>query len=218
MMKARLFFLSLLMLVFFSNESQAQYQALYNGNMERGYPQQEYANTPYYPVNFQKGEVSFKGYTYTDVDMRCDLYTGNLIIQSPVNGMSVYYQPDELDRIIMNGNEFLYMKKQEGAPSDGWYEKVTGDAEWTMYRYHAISNKAKEMKGSTSTYKFYTTQKLFLLKAGTWKSVTSVSSFAKNFPEKKNEIKNYAKQNGLRLNVENIEAWKLLATNLLMTN
>lgn len=184
----------------------AQRGQLYSGLLERGYPKAHYANTPYYPQQFQKGKVTYGNYTYENVSLKTDLATGQLIILSPATGLSLAYAPQDLDRIEMNGLQLVYLEK----PSSGWYEIIGMGKDWTLYRHHYVSNITREVKGASMGTRFVLSQKVYLLRQQKWTAVNGLSALCKQFKEQKSRIQSFAQEQGLNLNAQDLEGWKLM--------
>lgn len=184
----------------------AQRGQLYSGLLERGYPKAHYANTPYYPQEFQKGKVTYGNYTYENVSLKTDLATGQLIILSPATGLSLTYVPQDLDRIEMNGLPLVYLEK----PSAGWYEVIAKGKDWMLYRQNYLSNTTREVQGASIVTRFTISQKIFLFRQQKWIVVNGLNAFCKQFKEQKAQLQSFAKKQGLKLNVQDLDGWKLM--------
>lgn len=187
-------------------QAHAQRGQLYSGLLEKGYPKTQYANTPYYPQDYQRGRVTYHGYTYEDVSLKTDLATGQLIILSPATGFSLTYAPKSLDYVEMNGSELLYLEK----PSAGWYELVASGPGWVLYRQNSVSGPVQEIQGPVMVSRFIHSQRIYLCKGESWIPVNNLGAFCKQFKEHKSEIQAFAKKQGLKLNAQNLDGWKLL--------
>lgn len=184
----------------------AQRGQLYSGLLERGYPKAQYANTPYFPQEFQEGKVTYQGYTYDNVRMRADLATGQLIVLSPATGYSLTFAPGDLDRIELNGLELVHLDK----PSSGWYEVLASGKDWVLYRQNYVTNSTRETRGSNMVIRYSLGQKIVLQKGGVWKSVKNLAGFCKQFRGYRSRILSFAKLHGLKPNVQNPKDWKML--------
>lgn len=195
---------------FIPDHASAQSGLLYSGQLERGYPKAQNINTPYYPSSFQKGSVTYHGYTYEDVSLKADLATGQLIILSPATGYSLTYAPQELDQIILNGMELCYLEK----PSAGWYEVLARGNDWVLYRQNYISNSSRETQGNVMLTRYSLSQRIYLFKQEEWVPISGFNAFCKQFKEYKALLQSYAKQQGLKLNAQDLEGWKQLGEHL----
>lgn len=198
--------LAMVFLVLMSVHVHAQRGQLYSGLLERGYPKAQYANTPYYPQQFQKGKVTYHGYTYEDVSLKIDLATGQLIILSPATGLSLAYAPQDLDQIEMNGLPLVYLEK----PSVGWYEIISKGEDWMLYRQHYVSSSTREVQGSSIVMRFTLSQKVYLFRQEKWIAVNGRNTFCKQFKEQKSQLQSFAKKQGLKLNAQDLKGWKLM--------
>lgn len=198
--------LAMVFLVLMSVHVHAQRGQLYSGLLERGYPKAQYANTPYYPQQFQKGKVTYHGYTYENVSLKIDLATGQLIILSPTTGLSLAYAPQDLDQIEMNGMPLVYLEK----PSVGWYEVIGTGKDWVLYRQHYVSNSTREVKGTSIVTHFALSQKVYLFRQQKWITVNGLHTFCKQFKEQKPQLQSFAKKQGLKLNAQDLKGWKLM--------
>ena len=201
----RFFLLSAALL--FGVQMKAQNQLIYNGILERGYPSAQYDNAPYYPEQYQKGKVTFRGYTYTDVSMKTDLVKGQLIILSPATAHGITYAPEEIERAEIGGVEYKYLKE----PANGWYEVIAQTDDWSIYRRNYISNTTREVRQNNMCTKFFPAQRIYLCMQGKWSAIGSINALCKHFNEHKTEIKAYAKQHDLRFDSMDIDAWQHLA-------
>lgn len=193
-------------LLFTAMMAQAQHLQIYNGLMERGYPKSLYVNTPYYPEQFQSGSVTFNGYAYHGVQLKCDLYKGQVIILSPATGRSLIYEPYDLERVVIGDAEYQYLEE----PDNGWYEVIDSGDDWTLYRRHYISSTTHEVRQSSQLTRFYPRQRVYLSRQGEWYGIGNVNALCKPFKEHKAEIKAYAKQHGLKVDELDNAAWRRL--------
>lgn len=181
-------------------------QLLYSGMMEKGYPSRLFANTPYYPQDFQKGKVTYHGFTYENVSLKADLATGQLIILSPTTDYSLTYEPQDLDGVELDSRQLIYLEK----PFVGWYHEIAQGKDWILYTRLYISNQNREIKESAMVTRFTFGQKLYLCKQNEWTSVSGLSAFCKQFREHHKEIESFAKKHKLKLNAQDIQGWKLI--------
>lgn len=197
--------LAFVLLFLLPSAALSQHGQLYSGLLERGYPKAQYANTPYYPLEFRKGTVTYHGYTYEDVSLKTDLHTGQLIILSPATGFSLTYAPQDLEHIVMDGIQLSYLEK----PSSGWYELLAQGKDWMLYRQNSVSA-IQEAQGSSMVSRFFRSQRIFLYRQDRWIPINNLSTFCKQFKEHKSEIQAFAKRQGFRLNVQDLQGWKTL--------
>ena len=190
----------------FSMQTEAQNLQIYTGIMERGYPSSQYDNTPYYPEQFQKGKVTFQGFTYENVLMKTDLYKGQLIIFSPGTGCNITYAPEEVERVEIGGTEYKYLNE----PADGWFEVIARSNDWALYRRNYISTATREERQKNMYTRFFPAQRIYLCRQGKWFAISSINALCKQFPEHKTEIKAYAKQQNLQFDIIDIVTWQRL--------
>lgn len=57
-------------------------------------------------------------------------------------------------------------------------------------------------------------QRIYLFKQEEWVSISGFNAFCKKFKEYKAQLQSYAKQQGLKLNAQDLEGWKQLGEHL----
>ena len=182
----------------------------FNGVIEKGY-RVGYANTPYYPQEFQSGSFVYRGLKYTDVKMRTDSHAKSLIVLSPDGKFNLVMNPEEVSQIVIGGLPFRYFKVKEAVPGNGYYVVLYEGKDFGIYKQSYVSNINKEYKGSLLYQKFSLKERVLLLKDGKWNVLTNKNSFIKHFKEQKEQLNAYCKEQRLNPGKKNETDWQKLA-------
>lgn len=182
----------------------------FNGVIEKGY-RVGYANTPYYPQEFQSGSFVYRGLKYTDVKMRTDSHAKSLIVLSPDGKFNLVMNPEEVSQIVIGGLPFRYFKVKEAVPGNGYYVVLYEGKDFGIYKQSYVSNINKEYKGSLLYQKFSLKERVLLLKDGKWNVLTNKNSFIKHFKEQKEQLNAYCKEQQLNPGKKNETDWQKLA-------
>ena len=193
--------------------AQPKSQQIFSARLERGYSPALYANAPYHPTDFMPGEVTYRGYTYTDLQLHLDLQLGTVIINSPF-GRTVYYQASELEKVKINGLEVVYLDKADHRRAKGWYEIIYATPHWTLYRVHSVKNVTDIIAGERKKTQFSLSHKLYIAKGNRWSGIKNVNDLAKAFPRQKDEIKAFAKSHNLNPDIDATEQWIKIAEHI----
>ncbi|MGN0228177.1 MAG: hypothetical protein ACI4BH_00050 [Muribaculaceae bacterium] len=193
--------------------AQPKSQQIFSALLERGYSPALYANVPYHPTDFTTGEVTYRGYTYTDLQLHLDLQLGTVVISSPF-GRNVYYQASELEKVKINGLQVVYLDKADHRPAKGWYEIIYATQHWTLYRVHTVSNVTDIIDKERKKTQFSVSHKLYLAKGDRWTGIKNVNDLAKAFPRQKDEIKAFAKSHNLNPDIDTTEQWIKIAEHI----
>lgn len=196
-----------------SASAQSNPQQIYSSRLERGYMPALYASTPYYPEEFVTGEVTYRGFTYTNLELRLDVDLGTVIIKTPY-GRSVYYEASDLEKVVIDGIEVAYLDKSNHRPAKGWYEVIHATPHWTLYRVHSISSKNNVIDDQISKTQFSLSHKLYLAKGDRWIGIKKVGDLAKAFPRQKEEIKEFAKSRNLNPDINATKQWQTIAEHI----
>ena len=129
------------------------YALLYHGELETGYPNGYYANTPY-ANEYTKGKVIFKGVLYTDVPFRLDCRMRRIVMQSPGGKFNVTLDPAEISRLTMGKWDYVWSTQKEGAPEDTYYLVLFEGSGWALYKQYYVSNISKVLIDGLSKQKF----------------------------------------------------------------
>ena len=192
-------------------QQQAGNHALaFNSIVEKGY-RRGYANTPYYPQEYQSGSFVYRGLKYTDVKLRTDCHTKNLIALSPDGKFNLVMNPEEVSHILIGSVPFRYFNSDEATPGNGYYAVLYEGAKFAIYKQCYVNNINKEYNGSVALQKFSLKERVFLLKDGQWNVLSNKSSFIKHFKPLKEQLNAYCKENRLNPGKKNEADWQKLA-------
>lgn len=187
------------------------YALAFNGIIEKGY-RMGYANTPYYPQEYQIGSFIYRSLKYTDVKLRTDSYTKNLIALSPDGKFNLVMNPEEASQVVIGGIPFRYFNAKEATPGNGYYAVLYEGKDFGIYKQSYVSNINKEYKGSVMLQKFSLKERIFLYKDGKWNILTNKNSFTKHFKHLKEQLNAYCKTHQLNPGKKNEADWQKLAT------
>ncbi len=171
---------------------------LYVGQIEPQYNLPLWQDNPYYKESVQtwKGRVCYHGVVYDNVNLRFDMYKQNLVVVAPVTDAYCLPEQKYVDWFEVDGHRYVH------DPEDSTrYAALICDGSTNGVRlYHSVW---KEYVGEVPSGKKYlkalaTKDKYILVTSdGKLHEVKNVSDVAKCFPDQKQQIRQFAKQNHL---------------------
>ena len=145
-----------------------------------------------YSVNFEKGNVIFRGKRYSDIYLNLDAHTDELYLREPVGGTYLLANKDLVDYFSVGSHKFIhYRQTKNSLLKNGYYEILyEGDAKlykkiWKEYREEAVRH---FIQGS-----FILSERFYLWRDNNWHAVDKKSDLLKLYAEQKILINNLLK-------------------------
>lgn len=170
----------------------SEYAPLYNGQVETPYTRSQYFNTPYYAdEEYVAGRLDLAtGVQYTDIPTRIDLFRQQVVVLTPEEQRPVIVPHQKLKAVYLHGQEFRYHEPggTPGEPEAGYLRCIYMSGQhWLV---EALTYKQKEQQDERALrYRLLPQQRYYLLAAGKWTRLRSLSDLTKLYPEKKKQIR-----------------------------
>jgi hypothetical protein len=143
----------------------------------------------YASSSFQKGNITYNGQYYFDVDMKYDIYNDEIIVRIPAQTVTPTIQliKKNIDKFSINNSEFILL---QGC----FYEVLFKTKILSLYKKHKKTSN-KYYSGRFTFYHFNKSKdEYFLHLNNEYHEITkSKKSFIKVLPEYKNEINSFYK-------------------------
>lgn len=183
---------------------------LYQGILEKGYTR-GYVNTPYYPQEYETGNLVYEGMKYTNVPMRLDCQTGKIVIKSPNGLHHIVLLPEIVPRVTIGNRDYVFFTAADKAPGNTYYIALYESMDWGIYKQQYISNVNQNLEQGKIRKEFSLKQRVFFKRGNRWQPLGDKDDFIKLFKMHKEKLKDYCKQEKLRPNVKREEDWIKLA-------
>ena len=187
--------------------SASTFARLYVGQIEPQYNLAQWQGNPYYKESIQtwKGRVCYHGVVYDKVNLRFDMYKQNLMVIAPITGTYCLPEQKYVDWFEMDGYRYVHDPKD----STRYAALICDGCTNGVRLYHSVF---KVYVGDVPVGKKYqkvlaTKEKYILVTSdGKMYEVKNVSDVAKHFPDQKQQILQFAKQNHLSFGHKDREA------------
>jgi hypothetical protein len=175
------------------------YASIYSGKEGYRYPRY-LLNHPYWDEGeYREGSVVYDDVVYTNVWMRLDLYRDELLLRSPDQRFEVALHAAGLDHALAPPYYISWLGGNDtGLQQEGYYIRLYDGAGCQVWK--------RETKRLTQTQNLYSnvldtyfeSRTLFYVhKDGAYHAVKNEASLLKLFPDKKKELRQYARLMGL---------------------
>lgn len=184
----------------------ADHARLYVGRVESQYQLTAWRDNPYYGdnVDVHVGRLSYHGVVYNNVKLRYDLLTQNVVVQSPTTNSFCIPEQEYIDWFELDGYRYVH-----DPANPNRYAAVISDGSKNGVRlYHSIW---KEYKGEIPVGNKYLKilgnyEQYSIVKAdGKTYQVKELSDVVKIFPEQKEKLTAFSKENRLKFDGEERE-------------
>ena len=169
---------------------------IYSGRQQVNLYPQKIQGTAYYRQNdFQNGTLYYDGIIYTDIKLRLDTYTDELLTLSPNNRYSIYIEPKFFESARFKDYTIFYQKANDTVPFSGYYVQLYKNNYELIEKPKTILTES--VNRTTVVSSFQDKGKFFLVKDGQYQAVKIKNSLFNIFKETKKELKSYANESGL---------------------
>ena len=178
--------------------AQDEYSPLFVGKIEKQYQQSRYHDNPYFGDKYDviKGDISYNGIVYKNVPMRYDMLKQQVIVSSPTNNQLVVPEQQRVDWFTMYDQRYVH-----AAEDSTLYAAQLLDGSTNGLILQQISGKhvsGELIEGSHYSYTLSTSEHFSLrMLDGTVHNVKNAKDIIRLFPEQKQQIKSYVKQQHL---------------------
>lgn len=184
--------------------AQDDYSPLFVGKIEKQYQQSRYNNVPYLGNSYDviKGDICYNGILYKNVAMRYDMLKQQVIVSSPNNNKFIVPEQKRVNWFNLGGKRFVH---SFGDNSTYAAELLDGSINGLQLQYFY----AKKVDGEIVVNYHYVYTLGFIehytlrMLDGSLHQVKNAKDIIKLFPDQKQQIKKYVKQNHLSFNKAN---------------
>lgn len=168
---------------------------LFIGKIERGYSPVVYINQPYWMADdFVSGDITYRGVTYPKVLMRFDAYLQQLVVKSPEKKANVWVEMPYVEKFVLEGTEF--------ARRNGEFMSILfSSSRMELVEQLHVAVKDEFSDKAKVQYRFKHDLKYLVFRDGQTYEVDKLKSVMKLFPERKKELKQFAKTHKLNFKV-----------------
>ena len=157
---------------------------LYNGvEFIDPFEKKEIEGFPYFSIDdWQDGSIYYDGQLYENVPLLFDVYQNRIIVDHPKSHTKIELITEKVKYFLLSGKLFVQLQ----VPVTGFYEQLyAGEIKIYAKHYKTI----KEKVGSQSMItEFLNKRKLYILRNGTYYTISSKKSALAVLKEHKNEL------------------------------
>jgi len=179
------------------------FSSIYSGQIKADYNSLQYDNNPYYRKNeFVEGELILNNnLRYPNQKLRIDLYADQLEILSPQSHYGIIADTRNLYRAILGKETFvLLVNDKKNGIGTGFYKILSEGRVLKLYQ-----KEKKKILTQGILIQFYSDIKYYTCFGGKYSQVKNKNSFVKLFPQFKQEINKFAKENKLNFSFDHRE-------------
>lgn len=194
-------------------QSLQQQSGLYNGSEYVQYMHLLKEGHPYLDTSaLINGSVYYDGTAYKNVPMLYDIIKDELVIQHFNKVFLVQLVRSKIDSFILQTHHFLHLGKDsvtEGNIQEGFYDRLyNGKVKLYVRRRKFIKESIRDMEVERNVYQ---KDQYFLYKDGVYHDVYTESSILKLLKDKKPELRQALRKQGVRFRKDRERAMKLMA-------
>ena len=160
--------------------------------LEAPYTRSQYFNTPYYAgEEYVAGTLDLAtGIQYTDIPTRIDLFRQQVVVLTPEEKRPVIVPHQKLTAVRLHGQEFRYHEPEgkPGEPEAGYLRCIYTSEKCLLVESLTYTQKEQQDERALR-YRLLPQQRYYLLAAGKWTRLRSLSDLTKLYPEKKKQIR-----------------------------
>lgn len=172
---------------------------LYNGVAYTG----SYSGTKGFPFfaadTLQPGSLLYDGVLYRNVPMLFDLTTGDLLADSYNHGYNIKLVTNKVSDFYLAGHRFTRLENDSThgtVINPGFYDLMHDNKTQVLVKREKKLEQIARTEGLDARYKVY--EYYFIKKNDAFYRVESSTSLLNIFADKKNEVKNYLRENHLK--------------------
>lgn len=150
----------------------------------------------YTTSDFQKGNITYNGQHYFDIDMKYDLHADEIIVKIPTQTITHTIQliKENVERFTIKNSKFINL-------NNGFYEIIFKSENLSFYKKH-IKTSNKYYSGRSIFYRFKNKTEYVLYFKNEYHSISkSKKNLIKLMPELKKEINSFYKSKNELLNI-----------------
>ncbi len=185
--------------VAFYNETLREELHLFNGKEDKVYPYQFTEGTPYFLTNkWSKGALKYDGKMYEDVSLLYDEARDQLVYLYFDNASAVRLIKDKVEGFSIMGHNFIHLTPDSlhsSSLAPGFYDELyRGNNSLLAKRTKNIQTNIRQ---SGAEIKVFGRDYYYIRKGDNFYSVSNKKSFMQNLSNKRKELQQYIRQNGL---------------------
>jgi hypothetical protein len=173
-----------------------QQQRLYNGKEHTGYSPRIKGHAYYLTREWQYGSVLYDGVHYKDVAILYDSYKDQVVVKHPNDQFIVSLVSPKVNSFTIAGRRFIPLEADQPQNiKGGFYELLTdGTVQVLAKRWKTM----REYINVTMEYEFMEHNQYIIKKDGTYNIIRSEGKLLDVLGDKRAEVKQYLKKNGIR--------------------
>ena len=147
--------------------------------------------------DFYSGALDYDGEEYSNVQLRYDMFTGDVIVSVKGTGQEQYIYkliPDLLEGFTIEGHKYVKLEFPEGDFDPGYFEALHEFKDVTIYKKQNFRPYQKRDR-NVAYYEFERTSTDYLLRTGEGFYKLSSSDLEVLYPKYENQISDYFKAN-----------------------
>lgn len=172
--------------------------AIYNGKEQAKYPS-IYKYHPYYQTTeYQTGEVVLDGRLYPQVKLRLDLYTEELIIQTPDTKYNIILPEEGVDHAYI-GTSYITTRlpyREQNRLPKGYFVRLYESPRYGVWEKNT-SILQEKIDNQTLEYSFIQRKHFYVRVDAKYHAIRNKRALLKLFPEKRKELNRYIKEEAL---------------------
>jgi hypothetical protein len=174
---------------------------IYTGKEYNGYSRNFIGNPYLMDIDeWHTGTIIYDGYTYKNMDLRYDVYADAVIILLYKSSLSISLPSENVESFDVFDRHFIHIKNNPAASNSvktGFYDEMYRGKVKILARRMKDLQQQTDINGGIKSY-FRPTVDYYALKNGEYYTVNSKGAFLDVFKDKKKQIQEFIKTNGIK--------------------
>ncbi|NVO84771.1 hypothetical protein [Hymenobacter terrestris] len=162
----------------------------------------------------QPGSVLYYQQPFANLQLRYDVVLDQVVLEQPTSPLMLRLVNEKLERFTIGGHHFEQLKSDStagGLPATAYYEVLSEGPVRLLAR--RAKRRQERIEGRIVKVEFIGTDRLYAYKAGRYYTVNSKAGVQKLLADRESEIRDYMRQNRLKLSKKQFENVVLLLVN-----
>jgi hypothetical protein len=174
---------------------------IYTGKEYNGYNRNFIGNPYLMDIDeWHTGTIIYDGYTYKNMDLRYDVYADAVIILLYKSSLRISLPSENVESFDVFDRHFIHIKNNPAVSNSvktGFYDEMYGGKIKVLARRMKDLQQQTDINGGIRSY-FRPTVDYYALKNGEYYTVNSKGAFLDLFKDKKKQIQQFIKTNGIK--------------------
>ncbi|MCD8263762.1 MAG: hypothetical protein LUD02_06045 [Tannerellaceae bacterium] len=181
-------------------EETSLYSPIYSGKEHMAYPHFYQGYSFLESPDYHEGSLVYDGVYYPSLHMKLDLYTNQIVVQTPDKLSNVIINNDQVNHLYLHSYYIFYhlTDRMQGSPPTGFYLRLFEGSDFTILERRTALLDTR-IEGKELQYKFFFRSRFYICKEDIYYPVRTLAGALNLFKPYEKELKQFAKKNKLNL-------------------